>query len=338
MEFAKFVKRLDHIFKISLAESWDNVGLLIQPSSATIIKRIFLTNDLTEPVLNEAISNGADFIIAYHPPIFRPFKRLNQNSAKERIVLKCIENKIAVYSPHTALDAVSGGLNDWLLSPFGIFRFNYVNNYQILSIRSRLTGQNYLGIHPQSPSLKTDHFRNIALKIMSLYGQMSEVTVTGDAPKCLDMKLGDSVVFSPDEGAGRIALLNEGHTINDVVESFKKLLDTSLLKVALGYGKTFDSPVSALAVCAGSGGSMFTSEPMALVADLLFTGEASYHDQLDAVSRGSTIITAGHSVSERGYLAQRLKPWLEKEIAALTDAQIPIDISSKDAEPGIYVC
>lgn len=120
MELAKFVKRLDRIFKIPLAESWDNVGLLIQPTIPITIDRVFLTNDLTEPVLSEAISNGANFIISYHPPIFRPFKRLTQHSAKERIIIKCIENRIAVYSPHTALDAVEGGLNDWLLSPFGI--------------------------------------------------------------------------------------------------------------------------------------------------------------------------------------------------------------------------
>lgn len=131
MEFAKFVKRLDHIFKIPLAESWDNVGLLIQPSAPIKVKRIFLTNDLTEPVLSEAIANGANFIISYHPPLFKPFKRLTQNSAKERIVVKCIENKIAVYSPHTALDAVAGGLNDWLLSPFGIFHLSHFNSYQI---------------------------------------------------------------------------------------------------------------------------------------------------------------------------------------------------------------
>lgn len=82
---------------------------------------------------------------------------------------------------------------------------------------------------------------------------------------------------------------------------------------------------------------MFTQEPMAHVADLLVTGEASYHDQLDAISRGTTIITAGHSVSERGYLTQRLRPWLEKEIATLLDSPIPIDVSSTDAEPGIYI-
>ncbi|VUZ52868.1 unnamed protein product [Hymenolepis diminuta] len=335
MEFSKFVKRLDHIFKISLAESWDNVGLLIQPSSPITIKRIFLTNDLTEPVLNEAISNGANFIISYHPPVFRPFKRLTQNSAKERIIVKCIENKIAVYSPHTALDAVAGGLNDWLLSPFDWKHKRPLNGTKLTETLSTVA------------ALKNRALREYCIEnnvaplnsdIPCLDGQVSEITVTGDAPKCLDIKLEDSVIFLPEEGAGRIALLNEGHTISGIVESFKKLLDTSLLKVALGYGKTFDSPVSALAVCAGSGGSMFTHEPMAQVADLLFTGEASYHDQLDAVSRGNTIITAGHSVSERGYLTQRLKPWLAKEIATLTDAQIPIDISSKDTEPGIYVC
>lgn len=83
---------------------------------------------------------------------------------------------------------------------------------------------------------------------------------------------------------------------------------------------------------------------MARLADLLVTGEASHHEQLEAVARGTTIITAGHSVSERGYLLRCLKPWLEREIAqCLTlngggdEAAIPIEVSSIDAEPGIIV-
>ena len=119
MDLVRLVKKLDRIFKLPLAESWDNVGLLVQPSAPMTVSRICLTNDLTEPVLDEAISTGSNFIISYHPPIFRPLKRLTQNAWKERIIIKCLENKIAVYSPHTALDAVAGGVNDWLLSPFG---------------------------------------------------------------------------------------------------------------------------------------------------------------------------------------------------------------------------
>ena len=58
-------------------------------------------------------------ILSYHPPIFVPLKRLTQSSWKERLVVQCVENRIAVYSPHTSYDAVKGGVNDWLVQPFG---------------------------------------------------------------------------------------------------------------------------------------------------------------------------------------------------------------------------
>jgi putative NIF3 family GTP cyclohydrolase 1 type 2 len=46
------------------------------------------------------------------------FDRLTQRDTKDRIIISCIENKIAIYSPHTALDSVSGGINDWLIGCF----------------------------------------------------------------------------------------------------------------------------------------------------------------------------------------------------------------------------
>ena len=33
--------------------------------------------------------------------------------------MQCLENKIAVFSPHTSLDALKGGVNDWLAEAFG---------------------------------------------------------------------------------------------------------------------------------------------------------------------------------------------------------------------------
>ncbi|KAL5110699.1 NIF3-like protein 1 [Taenia crassiceps] len=158
--------------------------------------------------------------------------------------------------------------------------------------------------------------------------------MSGDALQYQDAEIGDAVTFLPEEGAGRIGLLKEGYTVTDAVESYKALLNVDVLKVALGYEKTFDSPVTAVAVCAGSGGSLFSQESIAKVADLLVTGEASHHEQLEAVARGATIITTGHSVSERGYLPQRLRPWLERELATTS---ISIEIASTDAEPGVYV-
>jgi putative NIF3 family GTP cyclohydrolase 1 type 2 len=80
---------------------------------------MFITNDLTEPVLNEAIKLGVNLIVSYHPAIFYPLKRLTQSEWKERSVIKLIENRIALYSPHTTWDCVDGGMNDWLINVFG---------------------------------------------------------------------------------------------------------------------------------------------------------------------------------------------------------------------------
>ena len=119
MDLTSVVKSLDSLASPKLAESWDNVGLLVEPSSPHPVKNVLLTNDLTQPVVDEAKRLACDMVISYHPPIFRPLKRLRQTDVKEKIIVQCVENRIAVYSPHTSFDAVENGVNDWLLDAFG---------------------------------------------------------------------------------------------------------------------------------------------------------------------------------------------------------------------------
>ena len=122
MELRAVVSALEKIASIKHAENWDNVGLLVEPCQSGLINRVLLTNDLTEEVMDE-IENSSDgkigLIISYHPPIFRPFKRLTQSTPKERILLRAIQSGIGVYSPHTALDNMEQGINRWLLSGVG---------------------------------------------------------------------------------------------------------------------------------------------------------------------------------------------------------------------------
>lgn len=127
VELCDVMSQLNELVPLHLAESWDNVGLLIQPSGAHRVRTIFLTIDLTEKVMEEAIKNRANLIISYHPPIFRPLKRLTQRNWKERLIIQCTENRIALYSPHTALDAVSGGINDWLVSAYGMSKVSVIS-------------------------------------------------------------------------------------------------------------------------------------------------------------------------------------------------------------------
>ncbi|MBI1370322.1 MAG: Nif3-like dinuclear metal center hexameric protein [Planctomycetes bacterium] len=104
---------------LQFAEEWDNVGLLVEPTNPRPVRRLMLTIDLTEPVLDEAIARKTDMIVAYHPPIFEPVKRLVAALPKSRLLVRLLEAGIAVYSPHTALDAAPGGVNDFLADGLG---------------------------------------------------------------------------------------------------------------------------------------------------------------------------------------------------------------------------
>lgn len=119
---SEVLSALERVAPLSFAESWDNVGLLVEPtplSAAPRVTHALLTIDVDDDVLSEAVSLGAQLLIAYHPPIFQGLKRLRSSAPAERVVVRALAAGLFVYSPHTALDAAPGGVNDWLLDAFG---------------------------------------------------------------------------------------------------------------------------------------------------------------------------------------------------------------------------
>lgn len=110
---------LERIAPLALAESWDNVGLLVDPAERSSFTRALVAIDLTERVLDEALAASADLIVAYHPPIFSGLKRLRVGAPSERVVARALVAGLTIYSPHTALDAARGGMTDWLVSALG---------------------------------------------------------------------------------------------------------------------------------------------------------------------------------------------------------------------------
>lgn len=114
--FAEVLDMLHEIAPLELAAEWDNVGLLLQPHAAPkAVGKVLLTIDLTEAVIDEAAAFGADLVVSYHPPIFRPLARMTMQDPTQRRVLRALQAGLPVYSPHTALDAAPGGLADWLI-------------------------------------------------------------------------------------------------------------------------------------------------------------------------------------------------------------------------------
>ncbi|KAL3314437.1 NGG1 interacting factor [Cichlidogyrus casuarinus] len=118
-------------------------------------------------------------------------------------------------------------------------------------------------------------------------------------------------------GAGRVAMLERSQTVEDMVTAYKNLLGLNHLTVCLGNKKTPASLVSTLAVCSGSGGGMLTRQAPAMLADLVVTGEATYHEQQEITGRGSSLILIGQHKIERAYLSVRLQPNLSQKLSGL---------------------
>jgi dinuclear metal center YbgI/SA1388 family protein len=114
MRIADLVTLMETVAPLRFAEEWDKVGLQVGDLSEQLRGPVLLTIDLNEQVLDEALSLHAGAIIAYHPPIFEPLARLTSATPRQRVVLKAARAGIAIYSPHTALDAIPGGITDWL--------------------------------------------------------------------------------------------------------------------------------------------------------------------------------------------------------------------------------
>ena len=105
-------EKLDKLLQIELQEGWDNSGLLLGFNKD--IKKILITLDVTGKVVEEGIREGVDLILSHHPLIFSPIRSLDENNGENAVILKLIENKISVYSSHTDVDAMPGGINDYI--------------------------------------------------------------------------------------------------------------------------------------------------------------------------------------------------------------------------------
>lgn len=128
----------------------------------------------------------------------------------------------------------------------------------------------------------------------------------------------------PGHGQGRLSVLDQPVTVTTAIQKMKSHLGLSHLRLALGSGKTLESSVSTVAVCAGSGASVLNG----VKADLYITGEMSHHEVLDAAANGTSVILSDHSNSERGFLAV----FREKLAVRLPDS-VTVAVSKADRDP-----
>jgi len=120
MKVSEITEILDKWMPISIAEDFDNVGLIIgNPDS--LVKNILVTLDTTSNVIDEAIDNNCNLIISYHPIIFNDLKKVTSDSGYvQKSVIKAVKNNISVYALHTSLDNHAKGISYFLSKKIGL--------------------------------------------------------------------------------------------------------------------------------------------------------------------------------------------------------------------------
>ncbi|XP_033025354.1 NIF3-like protein 1 [Lacerta agilis] len=347
MDLKVLVSSLNDFASLSLAESWDNVGLLVEPSPPHSVRTLFLTNDLTEEVMEEALQKKADLILSYHPPIFQPLKRITWKTWKERLVIRALENRIGIYSPHTAYDAVPHGVNNWLAKGLGTcssaplqpatassyptggsFRveFSACPDDNLDTILPTLRGVPEVSLITTVPA-RVEGEEQTRVSVNCTQQALLQVVALLSQKSLLYQKTEIISLQKPlleDTGMGRLCALKEPASISVLVERVKSHLRLSHIRLALGAGKSLESQVKVVALCAGSGSSVLKGTE----SDLYLTGEMSHHDVLDAVSKGISVILCEHSNTERGFLLE-----LQKELTSHFQNKICIVVSERDRDP-----
>ncbi|KAK6329210.1 hypothetical protein J4Q44_G00011880 [Coregonus suidteri] len=343
MDLKEVLEVLEQLAPLSLAESWDNVGLLVEPIKCRPIKTILLTNDLTDSVMSEAEAMNCDLIISYHPPLFRPIKCLVSKDWKQRLAIRAITAGIAVFSPHTSWDSVKGGVNDWLVGGVGSgkvsvlsqalssgpqshkLEFTARSQEELNTIMAELKGMNS-GVNLQHTvvSSETDGFFISLICPDSALTPSVQTLLRHAAPSQSLSILQIKKPPLPGYGQGRLSVLDEPVTVAAAVQQMKSHLGLNHLRLALGAQRTLESTVSTVAVCAGSGGSVLNG----VKADLYITGEMSHHEVLDSVAAGASVILSDHSNSERGFLAV-----FKKRLAVHLSDSVTVALSQADRDP-----
>lgn len=106
---------IDSFAPFETALGYDNTGLLMGDST-TQVKNVLVSLDITEDVLNEAHSMGAELIISHHPVIFKPLKSINSNS----IPYMLARLNLSAICAHTNLDLSPEGVNICLAHTLGL--------------------------------------------------------------------------------------------------------------------------------------------------------------------------------------------------------------------------
>lgn len=312
-------------------ESYDNSGLIVGNAEMEVTKAL-ISLDCIESVVDEAVSENCNLIIAHHPILFSGIKRLNGSNYVERTIIKAIKNDIAIYAIHTNLDNISSGVNAMMAERLGLKSTKilapkkqllrklstYIPTADFEKVSQALfnAGAGNIGNYSQCGfsqkgigTFMGNENSNPAIGKSNQLEKLEEIKFDVIFPQYLERKIVQKLKEShPYEevaheiytlenefsqiGSGLIGELESEMSLVDFLQLVKKQFNLKTLKYS-----DIDKPINRVALCGGSG-SFLRSDAARQNADIFISSDFKYHEWFDADNQLS-YVDIGHYESEQ---------------------------------------
>lgn len=332
----EFVKIFEQEVPLWLAEDNDPVGLHIGDLSHPI-KKMMITLDVRPEVVEEAIEKNIDFILAHHPPIYRPIERLDLSNKQNQMYANLIKHDIRVYAAHTNLDNAQDGMNDWLADALSLEdieimditrriplkRMNvYVPDTHIESVRDAMTTAGAGNI--------TENYSDCSYQVkgMGRFTPVKSANPTigklGVPEEVSETRL--EVILEQKDSQAIIDALFQSHPYEEPVYELYSIEQKQELAFGLGrvgnlkeeillkdfvqvtkeafdvkglrvVTTNLDQKVKRIAICGGDAGKYY-KKAIQKNADVYITGDVYYHTAHDMQADGLTVLDPGHHIEK----------------------------------------
>lgn len=332
MQIKDITSYLESIAPLSYQESYDNSGLIVGDRNAAV-KKVLITLDCTEAVVDEAIREKCQLIVAHHPIVFSGMKKFNGKNYVERTVMKAIKHDIAIYAIHTNYDNVMSGVNSIICEKLGItdtrilapkkallkklYTFIPLADYERVRQAVFDAGAGYIGHYSETSfntvgkgTFKGNEKANPTIGKKGKLEQVEEGKLEVVFPAYIEGRVVQALkdahpyeevafdIVSLDNelatvGAGMIGRLLKPVEELTFLKKVKKVLNAGVVRHTPLLGRT----VETVAVCGGAG-RFLLPDAITSKADIYITSDIKYHEFFDA--EGQIVLAdVGHYESEQ---------------------------------------
>ena len=345
-----FINKFESVVPLELAEDNDPVGLHIGTLNKPI-KRVMMTLDVRPEVVQEAIDKKIDLIVAKHPPIFRPVKRLLVDDFQTKMYADLLKHDIAVYAAHTNMDIVEDGLNDLFCDMLDVTPTDYLRQtheyfYRKLAVYIPKTHGERL--REALGKAGIGHFNDYDFTSFSTEGVGRFRPLDGAKPAIGEVDAVSSVeeekvevVFLPHQLSKIQEIINEIHPYEEPMMDVYELENISktygigrigklsepvslmsfVEKVKQVFGlnavrlitDSKDKDIQTIGICGGSG-EKFYKDALRKGADVYITGDVYYHTAHDMIEDKISVIDPGHYIESvcKKYYVDLFNEWKQQ--------------------------